>query len=113
MRIRSLIALGFLLAVSGASLTAEPFLFTIGPDNNFVPRSFTSISVDASSVTSLFNLGDGSLGFNGGLTFRPTDGLFYAIANDGSGNSTIQSFSLAGAGTLTSVLPSEAVSSAG
>jgi len=76
-----------------ASLDASPLLYSIGPDNSGVPRSFNSISVPGNLATFLFNLGDGSLGFNGGLAFRPTDGLFYAIANDGAGASSLVSFS--------------------
>jgi hypothetical protein len=74
-------------------------LYTIGPDTSFTPRSFTALL--AGGAAPLFNLGDGSLAFNGGLTYRATDGRFYAVANDGGGNSSLESFNLAGAGTLT------------
>ncbi|HLK68641.1 MAG TPA: hypothetical protein VKU19_34660 [Bryobacteraceae bacterium] len=84
--------------VTALTLYAGPAgLFTIGPDANGVPDVFTSIG----PTSSLFTLGDGSLGFNGGLTFDPVSHNFYSIANDSQGNSFLYSFTLAGPGTLT------------
>jgi hypothetical protein len=90
-----------LIWIAAVSLQAGPLLYSIGPDNNGVPRNFSSIS---NTVNSLFNLGDGSAGFNGGLTYDSADSSFYAIANDGAGNSTLNAFTLGGAGTLSQVL---------
>lgn len=88
---------GFLCATS---LSAE--FFSIGPDASFIPRGFTSIT-ETGTVTPLFDLGDGSLALNGGLAYRGSDGLFYGIANDFSGNSSLVSFSLLGGGALTTI----------
>jgi hypothetical protein len=90
--------------VSAAAVNAGTagLLYTIGPDASFQPRSLTAIGGGGAAFVS--NLGDGSLAFNGGLTYRATDGRLYAVANDGAGNSTLESFSLAGAGTLTPVM---------
>jgi hypothetical protein len=52
-------------------------------------------------VTRLFNLGDGSVSFNGGLLFDSSGGQFYAISNDNLGNSTLETFTLSGAGAFT------------
>jgi hypothetical protein len=90
-----------LIWIAAVSLQAAPLFYSIGPDNNGVPRNFSSIS---NAVNPLFNLGDGSAGFNGGLTYDSADGSFYAIANDGGGNSTLNTFTLGGAGTLSQVL---------
>jgi hypothetical protein len=92
----------FLFAFGGV-LSASPLFYSVGPDNAAVPRNFNSIPSGGPGPTSLFNLSDGSLGFDGGLTYRPNDGRFYAVANDGSGNSTLESFTLGGAATLTPV----------
>jgi hypothetical protein len=89
-----------LIWTSAASLQAAAF-YSIGPDINSVPRNFSSIS---NAVTPLFNLSDGSLGFNGGLTYDPANGTFYAIANDGLGNSTLETFLLGGAGMVSPAL---------
>jgi hypothetical protein len=72
-----------------------PALYSFGPDNQSIPSEFSGVS---GALTDLFHLGDDSFAFNGGLT--TSNGLFYAITNDGLGNSTLQSFSLAGAGSL-------------
>ncbi|MCC6235133.1 MAG: hypothetical protein IT580_20990 [Verrucomicrobiales bacterium] len=69
---------------------------------SFVPRSFTSIT-EMGTVAPLFDLGDGSLALNGGLAYRGSNGLFYGIANDSFGNSSLVSFSLLGGGALTTV----------
>lgn len=53
------------------------------------------------SVASLFAIGDGSLSFNGGLAYRATDSTFFAIGNDFGSNSSLVSFTSAGAGTFT------------
>jgi hypothetical protein len=88
-----------LVGAFAANAATAGVLYTISPDSSFLPRSFTALG--AGDEASVFNLGDGSLAFNGGLAYRATDGRFYAVANDGSGNSALESFTPAGAGTLT------------
>lgn len=79
-------------------------LYAIGFDGGSgASRALYSISTSTFSVTSLFNLGDGSVSFNGGVLFNPADGLFYAIANDGAGNSTLDSFTLGGGGAFNTI----------
>jgi hypothetical protein len=101
MRSTFISALSVLVLGHGAGLRAGSLFYSIGPDNSSVPDSFNSIPVSGPGPTPLFNLGGGALGFNGGLTYRSTDGRFYAMANDSSGNSTLESFTLGGPGTLT------------
>lgn len=62
--------------------------YAIGPDpNTFVPDQLVAISVSPPSLSTIATLGDGSLGFSGGLTFGPGATL-YAIANDSTGASS-------------------------
>jgi hypothetical protein len=96
---RQVLVLGLLACVSASAST----LYSIGPDTSDTPRSFTSIPSGGPGLTPLFNLGTGLLGYNGGLTYRPIDNRFYVIGNDNSGNSTLQSFTLAGPSTLVSL----------
>ncbi len=91
------------LALAPAWASAE--LLTIGPDdpNSFfpVPRALTQLPTSAPvSATPVATLGDGSIGFNGGLAYDGS-GL-YAIGNDWSGASTLYSMTTTGA-SLTSV----------
>jgi hypothetical protein len=86
--------------LGGSIAHAAPDFFSFGGDDIGVPRDFHRIFTDAATATSQFELGDGAIGFNGGVTFRPSDGLFYAIRNDSDGNSALTSFSLSGPGTL-------------
>jgi hypothetical protein len=97
---RSVRAAAFLLFCV-SSLSAS-ILYTVGPDSSFVPRSFTSIT-EAGVASPLFDLGDGSLGITGGVAYRAATNQFYAIANDSVGNSSLVSFSLAGAGAYTMI----------
>ncbi|MBI3681032.1 MAG: PEP-CTERM sorting domain-containing protein [Acidobacteria bacterium] len=82
-------------------------LYSIGPDTDPVfpvPRSLYSMTAGG-AATRLFDLGNGSLGFNGGLAFDPGSDLFYSIANDGFGSSSLVSFSLAGGASLQTIAP--------
>jgi hypothetical protein len=87
------------LAVSGP--TSAALLYTIGPDAASVPRNLAT--VDPGGATPRFDLGDGSLGFNGGLAYDTANNRFYAIANDSLGNSSLVSFTLGGAGSVTTL----------
>src|SRR5260370_17677017 len=92
-------ALALTLALSGG-LQAS-LVYSFGPDNVNDPRSFTSINTLTSTAGALYNMNDVNDGFNGGVTFRPSDGLFYAIINDSLGDSSLISFSLGGGGGFT------------
>ena len=88
-------------------LYSAPLLVSISGDTqtgplNGVPREVNQISTTGGSAVDLFDLGDGSQGFLGGLAYRASDGLLYSIANDGLGNSTFVNFSAAGSGAASS-----------
>jgi len=101
-----------MLRAAAAALLLCPFLYSApllvsisgdtqtGPLNG-VPREVNQISTAGSSAVDLFDLGDGSQGFLGGLAYRASDGLLYSIANDGLGNNTFVNFSAAGSGAFT------------
>lgn len=99
---RRLVCVCALAVFSICDLCAGPLLYSVGPDSSGVPRDFTSIT-GTGVATPLFKLGDGSLGFNGGLAFDPAANLFYGIANDSFGNSSLVSFSLGGGGAFTNI----------
>lgn len=69
------------------------------PNNNFVPDQWSSLTNSPASVITTATLGDGSLGFNGGLTQGPGIAL-YAIANDSLGNSSLYLVQPSGATSL-------------
>src|SRR5260370_22388933 len=92
-------ALGLTLALSGG-LQAS-LVYSFGPDNVNDPRSFTSINTLTSTAGSLYNMNDLNDGFNGGLPFRPSTGVFYAILNDSLGDFSLISFSLGRGGGFT------------
>lgn len=79
---------------------ATSFLSISGdPNNNYVPDQFSSVTYPSGSVTTIATLGDGSLGFNGGLTVG-SGGTLYAIANDSSGNSSLYTVQTSGSTAL-------------
>lgn len=84
-----------LLAAAGAA-AASPLLFTFGADTSLGPTSLQRMNPDsASSVTNLATpLGDGSIGYNGGIVY--SNGLLYAVGNDSNGNASIYSFDVFG-----------------
>lgn len=88
-----------LLAVFGGSASATTTFYTIGPDNQGIPSSFTSILLPG-TVSTLFDLGGGVKGFNGGITYDPLNKSFYGVANDGLGNSSLQVFTAGGGGLI-------------
>lgn len=73
-------------------------LYTIGADDFGAPTSLNSMDPgSAASVTIVQTpVGDGSIGFNGGLVFN--NGLLYAIGNDSSGDAALYSLSTGGQG---------------
>ncbi len=88
-----------LLAVFGGSASATTTFYTIGPDNQGTPSSFTSILLPG-TVSTLFDLGGGVNGFNGGVTYDPLNKSFYGIANDSFGNSSLEVFTAGGGGLV-------------
>jgi MYXO-CTERM domain-containing protein len=85
-------------------LTAQAdALFTIGPDADFSPRVLNQLPKAAPvSASPLASLGDGSIGFNGGLAYDTSNAMLYAIGNDSQGGSALYSFTTSG-GSLTSI----------
>lgn len=73
-------------------------LYAISGDSFGNPRQVSTFP-PAGPATALFNLGDGSLGFTGGLAYSSADSVFYTIASNGFGASSLYSFDLTG--TLT------------
>jgi hypothetical protein len=92
-------ALALTMVLSGS--VQASILYSFGPDNTNDPRSFTSINTQNSTAAPVYNMNDVNDGFNGGVTFRQSTGLFYAIINDSSSNSSLISFSLGGGGAFT------------
>ena len=99
----SIWALALTLA-SSANLQAS-LLYPFGPDPDSDPSEFTSINPQNSTAVSLYDMADAtdSFGFNGGVTYRPANGLLYTIINDSSGNSSLISFPLGGGGAFTNL----------
>jgi hypothetical protein len=78
----------------------DGLLYAIAGDASGVMRSVVAIDISAATPASyLFDLGDGSLGFNGGLAYDDAANLFYVVGNDFMANSTLFSFTLAGGGS--------------
>ncbi len=76
-------------------------LYGISADSFGVPRVLNAITLGPTlTVDPLFALGDGSLGFNGGLAYDALADLFYIISNDFLFTSTLNTFTLAGAGAF-------------
>jgi hypothetical protein len=69
------------------------------PNNSFVPDQLSSVTYAPGSATTVATLGDGSLGFDGGLTVG-SGGVLYAIANDSSGASSLYTVQSNGTTTL-------------
>jgi hypothetical protein len=102
----------FTFLITWAAAVAAPFaahadaLFTIGPDADPffpVPRVLNQLPKTAPVVAApLATLGDGSIGFNGGLAYHTSSALLYSIGNDFLGDSTLYRMTTLG-GSLTSV----------
>src|SRR5262249_14185488 len=92
---RFLVLAAALVAVRGAG-AGTITLYTIGADSFGAPTGLNSM--DPSSSSSVTNvqtpLGDGSIGFNGGLVYN--NGLIYGIGNDNNGYASLFSFDVTG-----------------
>ncbi len=73
-----------LLVVSAAMYAGALVSISGDPANSFVPDQLATIDPIGQTVSGFVTLGDGSLGFNGGLATGP-GGVLYGIANDSSG----------------------------
>jgi hypothetical protein len=83
--------------------SADGDLYAIGADDFGVQRRVSRIDLDAAggpSVTTLFDLGDSSLGFQGGLAFDASMKRFVVIGNDMFAHSSLYAFSTSGATSL-------------
>lgn len=97
-------------ALSGALYTGLAYdpddghLYGIAADAFGVGRSLRRISL-AGGVTDdeVFQLGDGSAAFNGGLAYDDQSDLFQVIANDMLANSSLMAFDLSGAASLSAL----------
>jgi len=82
-----------------AHATTSSSIYSLSADpNTFVPDQFSSVNPALQTVSNIATLGDGSLGFNGGIT-QGIGGL-YAIGNDSNGAGSFYSVSLDGAISL-------------
>ena len=73
------------LFCSAASAATTFWAISGDPANFYVPDQLSTVDLTAQSVTTVTTLGDGSLGYNGGLVLGP-NGSLYAIANDSAAN---------------------------
>jgi hypothetical protein len=93
--------LAILLIAAGTHVRAGSVFWSVSgdPSNLFVPDQFSNINLSPQAVVTLGTLGDGSLGFNGGLAVG-AGGALYAIANDSSGASSMYKIQTNGATSL-------------
>lgn len=89
-------SLGLGLLASQFALADTLYTISADPNAGFVPQALDSIDTTGKSVSSPFTLGNGTLGFTGGLAYRGNNNTFYVISQDNSGNSVFNSFTLAG-----------------
>ena len=106
----TLTALGALTGIYGGGFgggltlnVSDGMLYGTAWDDVGNPRRLNAINRSSASDTTVFDLGDGDLAFNGGLAYDPVSDAFFAIANDFAANSTLMTFLLSGAGTLSAV----------
>lgn len=78
-------------------------MYSIGGTDFGQPSRVVGIDADTSSTFTLFDLATDSAGFSG-LTYDPNDGMFYAVMDDGSGNSSLVKFSPSGGGAFSAVM---------
>lgn len=85
--------------------TDDGALYAISGDDSGVQRRINRIALAAdgtATATALFDLGDGSVGFAGGLAYDADGRRFVSIGSDASGASALYAFTLTGgAGSLT------------
>lgn len=76
----------------------DGMLYAIGAGASFVPNRLTRISEGGAGwgATDLGAIGDGSVGFNGGLAYDAQADFFYALGNDSFAASQLYSFDIGG-----------------
>lgn len=89
-----------LLCVFAWRSDAATMLYSISGDSSGVPRQLNQIDPYLREADSLFLLGDGSIGFTGGLTWLPAVQRFYTIYDNGQGGAFLASFGLSGGDSL-------------
>ncbi len=101
--------LGLLIAAAAVAVPVAVHaatLFTIGPDADPlfpVPRVLNQLPATAPvTAAPLATLGDGSIGFNGGLAYNSGDTRLYSIGNNFLGDSALYSMTTLG-GSLLSI----------
>ena len=101
---RRFVLMKLLVAAAAAPVIAHAAaLFTIGPDAGSVPRVLNQLPTSAPvTASSQGSLGDGSIGFNGGLAYNTSNTLLYSIGNDSLGSSTLYRLTTLG-GSLTPI----------
>jgi hypothetical protein len=97
-RLAAGVALLMALAAPG---TAGPLLTAISGDDFGVPRRVQTMDVGLAATSALGDLGDGSLGFTGGLAYNGSQ--FLLIGSDSDGNSSLYGFTTVA--SLTALLP--------
>lgn len=96
---RAWVVCGLVWALLGSGAAQAGLTYSFGPDDQSIGRVFSTVA--PAGATALATLGDGSAAFNGGLVYSATAGRFFAIANDGSGASSLVAFSAAAPGSFT------------
>ena len=86
--------IGALLVSVGVTAFGSPF-YSFGPEttsSNSYPIRYTTFDESGpASVTTVKDIGTGSIFFNGGLVYRSSNNLFYAIGNDSNNAATLYS----------------------
>ena len=90
------------LSLSGDAGAA--ILYSVADDANGIPRVLQQISTIPQTVSTALTLGDGSLGFAGGLSFNSASDTFYAMSWDGFNPSSFSSFQLSDGGSTSPLL---------
>lgn len=93
------------VALLGATWTASAgtIFYSIGANDFGQPVRVVAIDPAASTATPLFDLQSATATFSG-LTYDSVNGQFYAVMDDGSGSSTMVTFSPAGGGAYSTVM---------
>lgn len=98
LRSRMLVVAAFGAVFLNQTAVASTTLYSIGPDpgTGYVPRDLQAIDPVGPTNQTVFQFGDGSMGFSGGLAYTSSNG-FYVISQDNLGNSVLNQFAVPGA----------------
>jgi hypothetical protein len=92
-----------MLLSSSGEACASSILYSIGGNEFGAPVRVSKLDTAAGTSTAQFDMQTDSAGFSG-LTYRSSDQNLYSVMLDGSGNSTLVSFSATGVGVFSSVM---------